>query len=206
MHEVQDRFFDRVYWTPSEQAASAIAISTGLGTGVVYDSCVHGSWGNMRDRTNNRHGLVRDIGENIWIDRYVSERRDWLANHSNSLLRRTIYRMDAFRHLIDEANWELGLPFRVRGILIDEDTLLRVTPVRVSAHAEDERTLRLQTPYMVGDDVQALQQALAEAGFSIQVDGIFGPYTEATVKRFQQQRSLTVDGIVGPATRSALGL
>lgn len=206
MQEVQDRFFDRVYWTPSEQAAGAMGICTGLGTGVVYDSRIHGSWGPMRDRTNDRHGPVGEIGEKAWVEHYVSERRDWLANHSNRLLRQTVYRMDAFRRLVDEANWELELPFRVRGILIDEEVLLGAAPVRASAQAEDERTLRLKTPYMVGDDVQVVQQALEKEGFPIRADGIFGPYTEAAVKRFQQQRGLRVDGIVGPATRSVLGL
>ncbi|WP_353929972.1 N-acetylmuramoyl-L-alanine amidase [Okeanomitos corallinicola TIOX110] len=31
-------------------------------------------------------------------------------------------------------------------------------------------------------------------------DGIYGPNTEAAIKRFQQQNGLTADGIVGPAT------
>lgn len=206
MHDVQNQFFDRVYWAPSIHAAGALGIKTGLGTGVVYDSGVHGSWRRIRDRTNDRHGLAGDLGEKTWIIHYVNERRDWLTNHPTPLLRRTVYRMEAFRQLIHEEKWELALPFRVRGILIDEDVLTREMPVRVSAHDEAEKTLRLQTPYMVGDEVEAVQRALADAGFPMQVDGIFGRYTEAAVKRFQQQQGLTADGIVGPATRAALGI
>lgn len=69
-----------------------------------------------------------------------------------------------------------------------------------------KRLLQLQTSYMQGDDVKKVQQALLEAGFQIDVDGIFGSQTNKAVVQFQQQRKLVVDGIVGPATLAALEL
>jgi chitosanase len=42
MHDAQDRFFDRVYWTPTIQAAGSNNIASALGTGIVYDSKIHG--------------------------------------------------------------------------------------------------------------------------------------------------------------------
>jgi len=206
MYDVQDQFFDRVYWDPSVASATAIGLGTALGTGVVYDSRVHGSWGRIRNRTNERYGSVSDVGEETWITNYVQERRDWLANHSNELLHRTVYRMDALRQLIDAGNWELALPFYVRGILIDENVLSGTMPIRASAHDEGERTLLLRTPNMRGNDVREVQQALVDVGFTISADGVFGPKTSEAVKKFQQQKSLKMDGVVGPATRSALGI
>ncbi len=206
MHDVQDRFFDRVYWSPAAQAASALNINTALGTGVVYDSRVHGSWGLIRDRTLNRYGAVSAIGEEAWIGHYVDERRDWLATNSNPLLQRTVYRMDAFRGLIGQDKWDLGLPLRVRGVVIDADALLDPVAIRVSAQDEIERTLLLRTPPMRGADVEAVQRALVAAGIAVDVDGVFGPATAQAVIRFQGMRGLTVDGVVGPATRTALGL
>ena len=89
----------------------------------------------------------------------------------------------------------------VRGIQITAD-LLTAPPVRASA--DTGRVLKLQTPYMIGDDVHSLQTALAGKGFPGAIDGIYGPLTEARVRQFQFQSGLKADGIAGPATRAAL--
>ena len=68
------------------------------------------------------------------------------------------------------------------------------------------RTLRLTQPHLQGPDVQAVQQALVDAGFALDVDGDFGFATEGAVKSFQETQGPAADGIVGPATGSALGL
>jgi len=205
MRDVQDRFFDRVYWTPSVTDCSTLGVDTALGTTVVYDSRIHGSWALLRKRTERRHGKTTAIGERRWIERYVMERRNWLANHSKTILHATVYRMDAFRTLIEDGSWDLPLPLRVRGVRIDADVLLSSTPVLASAAGESERVLRHTRPLMKGSDVRAVQRALRAAGLSVKVDGVFGAKTEKTVRIFQESRGLTVDGIVGPATRAALG-
>jgi putative peptidoglycan binding protein len=52
-----------------------------------------------------------------------------------------------------------------------------------------------------GSEVEDLQKALAELGFSPgQPDGIFGANTEAAVIDFQQSNGLTPDGVVGTDT------
>lgn len=52
--------------------------------------------------------------------------------------------------------------------------------------------------------VRIMQQALAKAGYSIDVDGKFGKNTEAVVKAFQSNNGLTSDGICGKKTWEAL--
>jgi hypothetical protein len=68
------------------------------------------------------------------------------------------------------------------------------------------RTLRLDSPYMTGDDVLLLQQRLLELGY-VEVgtaDGVFGPNTDKAVRIFQTRNGLMVDGIVGVGTWKVL--
>jgi peptidoglycan hydrolase-like protein with peptidoglycan-binding domain len=55
-----------------------------------------------------------------------------------------------------------------------------------------------------GTDVRELQRALRRAGFSVKVDGQFGPSTVRAVKRFQRAAQLTASGTVGRKTIAAL--
>ena len=56
-----------------------------------------------------------------------------------------------------------------------------------------------------GADVRALQKQLNKLGAHLQVDGVYGPQTEAAIRHFQEGSSgLGVDGIVGPKTWAAL--
>ena len=55
-----------------------------------------------------------------------------------------------------------------------------------------------------GQDVQTMQQRLSDLGYSLGVDGNFGPGTAKAVIAFQQKNSLGNDGVVGPNTWAAL--
>ncbi|GHU89493.1 hypothetical protein FACS1894217_12230 [Clostridia bacterium] len=56
-----------------------------------------------------------------------------------------------------------------------------------------------------GNDVKTLQTALNKHGYKLDVDGSFGPLTDAAVRAFQKSKGLAVDGSVGPLTWGALG-
>jgi peptidoglycan hydrolase-like protein with peptidoglycan-binding domain len=52
-----------------------------------------------------------------------------------------------------------------------------------------------------GGGVRSLQRVVG-----VPADGVFGPGTEAAVKRWQSRHGLVADGVVGPQTRRAMGL
>jgi chitosanase len=205
MVETQDSFFDRVYWEPAAASAAFIGSATALGMAVIYDSRIHGSWHAMRDRTNAGPGTLQALGEERWMREYIRIRKDWLTGASD-LLRKTVYRMDALGALIEAGQWALDLPFQVRGMTIDAAALSHEAPVRASAELVETRLLRLRQPFMQGEDVRALQVALAGRDVPAETDGIFGPATESAVRQFQQRSKMTADGIAGPATLAALGI
>jgi peptidoglycan hydrolase-like protein with peptidoglycan-binding domain len=55
-----------------------------------------------------------------------------------------------------------------------------------------------------GVAVRGLQRRLTEAGYAVDIDGKFGPATEAAVKAYQEANGLDADGIVGPLTWNKL--
>lgn len=58
-----------------------------------------------------------------------------------------------------------------------------------------------------GQGVTDLQTYLNDVGFAIDVDGVYGPQTQAAVRAFQQARGgMAIDGIAGPETLVALAM
>ena len=69
-----------------------------------------------------------------------------------------------------------------------------------------KRLLKLKKPYLRGEDIKVLQEALNKLGFNCgKVDGVYGTATQAAVKAYQKAKKLTIDGIVGKQTVTALG-
>ncbi|WP_097237085.1 peptidoglycan recognition protein family protein [Streptomyces sp. 1331.2] len=65
------------------------------------------------------------------------------------------------------------------------------------------RYISLRSPYMRGDDVRQWQQRMRARGWSIDVDGIFGPQSAGVAHAFQSEKGLDTDSIIGPATWAA---
>ena len=105
-------------------------------------------------------------------------------------------------------SWELqSEPWHLRYVKGDEipqavrDFEKGVKPEPPKPQQTSKPVLRLGS---TGDGVTLLQSALRARGFTIAVDGHFGPQTDRTVRAFQSRSGLTVDGLVGDKTWSAL--
>ena len=199
MRDTQDAFFDQNYWQPAVRAATRLGLRSPLAVTVVYDSFVHGSWPAMRDRTSRSAGAPDAIGERAWISAYVATRRDWLEHQARSDLRSTVYRMDAFRRLIEQDFWSLDLPLVVRGQEISPLTLAAMPPGCYDGPQPGSRVLTLSTPLARGLDVRLMQLGLSDRGVEIMADGVFGRTTFSRVKEWQMANGRPANGIVDPA-------
>ena len=56
----------------------------------------------------------------------------------------------------------------------------------------------------VGNNVKWVQDLLKQNGYTLEIDGEFGPITKSAVIHFQKSNNLSPDGIVGELTKSAL--
>jgi N-acetylmuramoyl-L-alanine amidase len=83
---------------------------------------------------------------------------------------------------------------------------LRYSPAEGFSGLDIPRVLRLTEPLQLGNDIEALQNALRKAGIQVEVNKVFGPDTDRAVRQLQTDRHLFVDGIVGSKTRQTLGL
>ena len=55
-----------------------------------------------------------------------------------------------------------------------------------------------------GAEVRSLQESLKALGADIEVDGKYGPKTQAAVREFQEKHNIKVDGLAGPQTRATI--
>jgi chitosanase len=198
MRDVQDVFFDREYWQRAERAAAGRFLLP-LSVAVTYDSVVHGSWSALSRRTDEAAGTLATLGEQRWITAYVEQRRQWLAHHANVLLRKTTYRMETFARLIELGQWNLELPFVVRGLEVSEATLSALPANCYSGPAPGSRSLGLQTPMLRGLDVRLLQLGLSEAGCDVVADGIFGKGSVRALAEHAARQGGSSNGIADAA-------
>lgn len=204
MRDVQDDFFERIYWQPALSEANRLGITTPLGVATVYDSFIHGSWTMIRDRTTKECGSVTTAGEKKWIAAYIGQRLDWLTSHKLAVLRATRYRMDTLKALVDAGKWGLELPLVIRGQEVSMATLGGKPGGCYDGPVAGSRALAVQAPLARGADVRKVQLVLSLDDIELVADGIYGSATAQLIKNQQKAAKLPETGVADPSLIAAL--
>lgn len=110
MQQVQDQFFDEIYFQPALDWMDDNGFVLPLSALVIYDSYIQsGSIMPFLRKRFPERPPEKGGDEKKWISQYVDTRHNWLATHSNQLLQKTVYRTECFKKEIAKNNWNLNL-------------------------------------------------------------------------------------------------
>jgi len=149
MIKTQDEFFDEMYWGPAFKFFTDNGFTLPLSMLTIYDTAIHS--GPHLNSPRSMMSILRKRfpektpanggNEKKWVEQYVNARHSWLANHSSRpILRKTVYRTQTIKNLINSNNWQLNGYIRTgNGVWIRENnsTPQNTTPV-VSTPAPKE--------------------------------------------------------------------
>ena len=121
MAEAQNEEFNKVYLEPAFNWFTKNAFTLPLSFLVISDSYLHS--GGIREALRSsfpESPPAKGGDERAWVRSYVEARHNWLSNHSNKLLRNTVYRTQSFRDQIAKDNWMLDrLPINMNGVAVN---------------------------------------------------------------------------------------
>lgn len=108
MKECQEQAYDDMYINPALAFCDKNKLTLPLSKLVVCDSYLHS--GSIL--TSLRNSFTESVpanggNEKVWIESYCKARKNWLANHSRTILHNTVYRMDFMLDRIKKGDWEL---------------------------------------------------------------------------------------------------
>ena len=120
MRQIQDDFFDELYFKKAIQWAEDNGFLMPLSALVIYDSYIHsGSIPGFLRKRFPEALPAKNGDEKRWIEQYVDARQNWLATASNQILHATVYRTRCFKNEIEKNNWELSeLPIDANGVSV----------------------------------------------------------------------------------------
>lgn len=119
MVKTQDEFFDTHYWNPAIKWADTNKFVLPLSGLVIYDSFIHS--GSILTFLRNKFSEkipANGGSEEAWIKAYLTARKEWLSNHSNPILRKTVYRVNNMLAAVDKKDWQLDEPFNANGVSV----------------------------------------------------------------------------------------
>lgn len=120
MQMCQESAYESMYIEPAYKFCLSNGLEKNLSKLVICDSYLHS--GSILSLLRNKFSeSVPSKGgdEKVWIKSYCEARKDWLQNHSNKILNKTVYRMDFMLDLINKGDWDLTQsPLNANGVKI----------------------------------------------------------------------------------------
>ena len=108
LRTAEDQIYDKLYWDVGYNWYTINGFSLPLSLAVIQDTFLQsGSMLSFLTKRFTEKTPAHGGDEKAWIEAYVSTRQKWLANHSNSVLRGTVYRTNFFTKQIENNNWNL---------------------------------------------------------------------------------------------------
>jgi len=120
MQECQEQAYDDMYITPAYAFCEKNGLVKNLSKLVIADSYLHSGSILSSLRNSFKESVPVNGGdEKVWIESYCNARKKWLSNHSRTILRKTIYRMNFMLDRIEKGDWDLTQsPFIANGVKI----------------------------------------------------------------------------------------
>lgn len=124
LRQVQDEFFDELYFTPAMARAKSAGVATPIGQLIILDTAVQHGIGNdpdglpaIIDETIRHNGKAgKSVSEVVWLEKFLASRRQHLTNASNVATRQawkeSAPRIDALKMILDAGNYGLETPLR----------------------------------------------------------------------------------------------
>jgi hypothetical protein len=200
MRQVQDVFFDRVYFAPALAWAGRNGFSKALSGLVIYDSFTHsGGIPQFLRALFSEPTPANDGDEKTWIAEYVAVRQNWLATAANPELHATVYRTKDLLREIDRGNWDLSMtPILANGTPVDgapsQPSLLVRRQTDAAAPLLEMTAAALAVPVADGGAVDKLVALGSD------------PNTLQAAEAIAAQRLLSFDGEVFPHDGCAITL
>lgn len=120
MQETQEEAYEEMYINPAYAFCDKNNFKEELSKLVICDSYLQsGSVLSLLRNMFSERPPINGGDEKIWIESYCKARRNWLANHSRTILNKTVYRVDFMLDRIKKGDWSLSQsPFVANGVKI----------------------------------------------------------------------------------------
>ncbi len=110
MRAVQDAFFEKEFFLPAMEWARSHGFTLPLSALVIYDSFIHsGSILSLIRQAFAERPPAAGGDEGAWTTAYVAARHAWLAGHTRTAVRKTVYRTRCLMEQIRRGNWQLEM-------------------------------------------------------------------------------------------------